>query len=467
MAFPIESGQAYGQFPSDDSAFNLCKQMVQKIHKMILHKNNLSNGFFTPQSAIEKIANRIFPRILSLEDSTRKMQKNLIKASCEHWNQENKRTSPILDTILTLDILLLKDMEQDKESLHRESPELLAPRMEQMASHVLNEVFSEAKESPIPNIRKRWTPESLHKEWLHGEQLLNNSYINPEVLTPSENNVDRKIEPLEFTKTEYSSIGMGRAAMEDAHFYISTEKGTLLGIFDGHGGSAVANYASYKFQEQFFTILDELKGNVHQTFEFLFDKTEKEIVQNHHWMYQGCTALVSFIDNTNNIFTATLGDSEANVYRTIENRLLSIPLSVLRDWSSPEESKRAATALGIPSIEHEWSSAIQPKTLRFHGINISRTLGDFGIKLSSVGGPGVIHKPKITMTHLEHNDLLVLACDGLKDYAEEKEILRTLTSQAAYNPAEALGALALSAMTPDIGDNITIIALSALNQNSL
>ena len=47
-----------------------------------------------------------------------------------------------------------------------------------------------------------------------------------------------------------------RLQMEDRHFYLEEEKGILVGVLDGHNGVQVANYAAYRFLEQFFLLFE-------------------------------------------------------------------------------------------------------------------------------------------------------------------------------------------------------------------
>ncbi|NGX47794.1 MAG: hypothetical protein K1000chlam3_01177, partial [Chlamydiae bacterium] len=107
-----------------------------------------------------------------------------------------------------------------------------------------------------------------------------------------------------------------RLTMEDAHFYKEMEKGTLTGVFDGHGGSKVSAYASKEFQNRFPKALKEANGNVHQAFEKVIDEIHLKVAQYSAWDHEGSTAVVCYIDKeTHQIYTATLGDSEANIYR--------------------------------------------------------------------------------------------------------------------------------------------------------
>lgn len=221
-----------------------------------------------------------------------------------------------------------------------------------------------------------------------------------------------------------------RSEMEDVIFFEENKDWALAGILDGHGGKEVATFISQNFTEYFFAALEELEGNVHQAFEITFDRLQSEVEKNEFARQTGCTATICFIDKvTHRIYTANLGDSEANIYRTIKDEKKSIPLSCVRDWSSLSDAKRASLALSSPRIAESWPKAENPKRLRYPnpliGINVSRAFGDMqyaGTKET----PAVIHKPKITVNTLMPGDVLVLACDGLKEVALEKEIINEI-----------------------------------------
>lgn len=447
---------AYRQAYQQENDIPTCETLSPEIRKMKSYRDILKEKFFIPSDQCIKAPTQEFPRHLSLEDAKRKMQKNLLKASCEHWNKENKAIVNSLNIAIILDSTLLQKMKDEKRTLERVAQGVTRAMINQMKDSVIKETLSFRTLLTLnldgPSLARKW----------HSKGTLETPYINPKTSQIAEQNKDKGITPLSFLKTEHLNIGTSRDSMEDAHFCISIEKGILLGVFDGHGGCEVANYISTAFQEHFSSFLTQANNNVHLAFEFLFDNVEKELLKREDFTYQGSTALLSFIDKKNDVFTATLGDSEANIYRKVDENLVSIPLSVLRDWSCPKEAKRAALALGRPSIEQSWPLTEEAKTLRFQGINISRTLGDLCIKTSAPNGPGIIHKPKITIFHLEHDDLLVLATDGLKSFVPEIEVLRALgTLNPSENAAERLGSLALSKMNRHVGDNIAIVALKA------
>ncbi len=241
-----------------------------------------------------------------------------------------------------------------------------------------------------------------------------------QALPTKETLLQKESTSLKLTHTFADDIGP-RADMEDAHFFMEIEQGTLIGIFDGHGGKAISNYASEEFQKRFPSVLKAHKGDTFRAFEVLIHEIHQEVAKKPEWNKIGSTAVVSFIDKeTHQIITATLGDSEANLYRSGQ----SIPLSTVRDWTCKKEAERLINAYG--SIAEKWITLFggNPKNIRSHlnlGVNVSRAIGDVS-ETGTKEKPLVIHKPKITINKLQKGDVLVLACDGLKDYVPEQEI---------------------------------------------
>jgi serine/threonine protein phosphatase PrpC len=250
--------------------------------------------------------------------------------------------------------------------------------------------------------------------------------------------------PLIYSYLQAEAQGI-RKTMEDAHFFIEIPQGHFTGVLDGHGGKAVAEFASKKLQEGFSKALRDAHGNVHQAFEAIIDDIHQQVLQNPGWNSIGSTAVLCFIDKaTNLIYTATLGDSEANIYRTINGKLKSIPLSCVRDWMSKKDETRAVRALHVPERIDYFLAQTSPKYRRYpmpYGINVSRAIGDKHAT-GTQENPAVIHKPKITVDQLQPGDLLILACDGLKDYVPEQQIVQQISDYTSVpnnnqNPASA------------------------------
>jgi serine/threonine protein phosphatase PrpC len=279
--------------------------------------------------------------------------------------------------------------------------------------------------------------------------------------------------PLDISYYEAEDQGL-RDAMEDAHFCYTIDEGTITAVFDGHGGPEVAAFAKAEFPNRFSAALKANGHNVHAAFEQVLDDIQKEFIRRHadlvgadkDWTMVGSTAVISFIERgTNRVFTATLGDSEANIYRQFGAHKKSIPLSCVRDWSSEREAMRAAARTKDRAKAEQWpkEKGQNTKMLRINGVNVSRALGDVYDSQEADVIPGQIHKPKITVSMVRPGDLLVLACDGLKDYLTEEEIVQTIENfdpSPGKSLAQTLTDRALRKMNYFANDNVTVIVLA-------
>lgn len=260
-----------------------------------------------------------------------------------------------------------------------------------------------------------------------------------------------------------------RKTMEDAHFATAIgESGFLMGVFDGHGGDTVANFVNSAFADIFSNKLQELK-NVKLAFEQSCIEIQDQLnkMNSETSQFTGSTGVVSYIDrDTNLIYTATLGDSEANIYRQENGVLKSIPLSTVRDWESAADLKRGDRM--NPGISNwffkdtgEEKTRVKLKTLKM-GINVSRAFGDTMYTGSGEfeNTPVISQKPKVTVNKLMPGDRVVLCCDGLKDYASEDLIVgRVGETPDVSQLAQRLLDLAFERNTTD---NVTVLALGVL-----
>ncbi len=250
--------------------------------------------------------------------------------------------------------------------------------------------------------------------------------------------------------------------MEDASFHIDRKEALIAGIFDGHGGKDVAEKARQLVKKWLFGAWLGAGKNPWIAFETVINKIHEEVIEAEELNDMGSTALICFIDKeTNLLFTATVGDSEATVYRRSQGTIKALPVSLLGDWKDPEEALRASIALGNEKIAMNWPRATPPNLLRypcpfwkeetpiypfyqekdgiitygrsaFGSINLSRAIGDKRY-LGSKEKPILLHNPKITACRLKQGDILLLACDGLrecnigrKECMQEEEIIREI-----------------------------------------
>ncbi len=238
-----------------------------------------------------------------------------------------------------------------------------------------------------------------------------------------------------------------RPEMEDARFYSETENAILAGVFDGHSGEGMADHACAQFQSRFFASLQAHNHDVYTTFNDLIREIHDEVKEG-IGKYQGTTAVVTYIDKqTKTIYTATLGDSEANIYRRNGQSMVSIPLSCVRDWGSKKDAARLEGCHNLPEGSVKNFLTKNPGKQKYirsggipsddpyeplTGVNVSRAMGD-GIHGTKEGKTLISQKPKITMSTLQQGDIVVLSCDGLKDYVKEDKIAAVIDERVNHS----------------------------------
>lgn len=245
-----------------------------------------------------------------------------------------------------------------------------------------------------------------------------------------------------------------RPSMEDEEtLYHLGGHSDLIAIFDGHGGGNISKLCKEIVDKRFSQIYQMCKKNIHLTFTQLLHHIDKAAKG---YISQGSTCLLVYIDKiTHLVFTATLGDSETNIYRMFGTEMKSIPLSCLRNWSSEKDAKRASVFYQDLKIYQSWKDNLHPKRLRTSdgsdATNISRS-----IEGSHRECHPILHKPKITMNILQPNDILVLGCDGLRDFVTESEIkeLIKFEKNKKINLAKVLVDYAIT--TKKSTDNVTV-----------
>lgn len=430
----------------------------------------LTDRILRPALNARETTKPFFMGSVSIKDSFNKMYKNTQKALTEHLDALNRRKDLNKNYIVILGEIGINLFSINPSAFD------VSPLMFSFYQRLL-------KRSGIPcslNILKdlcnkvanaKENQKSLNTFILELQQeieFLNNSgYISkeqlPSIQTICAQAMDETQSPLDFTWGVSSEQGY-RKSMEDAHFFKEFKGGIITGVFDGHGGSDVADYASQEFEKKFPMRFAENRDPLY-SFTTLIQEINQEIFKNPEWDKQGSTALICFIDKkTQLIYTATIGDSEANIYRKTDDGLYkSIPLSCVRDWSSEKDAKRAADYYNEPDIALTWLNDPYPKKLRLNRLNLSRSLGDLRYGFNAEGKAGIISKPKVTIQTLLPNDILILACDGLKDYVPEKNIVDLMNTHSEISTTELASLLTTQALdTFSSQDNVTVLVLKCM-----
>lgn len=331
----------------------------------------------------------------------------------------------------------------------------------QTVTRVQNDLKNDLNEYLLQNLTRRMWSNASKAIKEHRNQTAAEAYADlPEALLSFEVflNPVKYEQPLKVSHKVSEAQG-NRDAMEDANFYLEDELGVFSGVLDGHGGNEVANFSKQFMVANFAEIFKQQQGNIHATFCELIQKAHQEVIKNPKWSERGTTAVICYVDKkTHLVYTATLGDSEANLYRIINGNMKSISLSCLRNWSSPKDALRASIAKNMPEIASSWPKEKNPKRLRHVGLNVSRAIGDFYI-IRCTTEPTVSQKPKITVNKLQPGDVLVLSCDGLKDFVNEEKIVNEIAAYRAGKVVDLAKHLTDYALKVGSSDNITVVAI--------
>ncbi|CAI9719935.1 integrin-linked kinase-associated serine/threonine phosphatase 2C-like [Octopus vulgaris] len=211
-----------------------------------------------------------------------------------------------------------------------------------------------------------------------------------------------------------------RDEMQDAHIVLdgfATEFDDLhpsvcrlavYGVFDGHGGSRAACFASKHLYKNLRTVfpkgdIKQVEKEIKRSFIEAYKQTDRDYLtvaaKNKPAWKDGSTATVVLAIN-DTLYISNLGDSKAILCRYKENtqQYVAVPLTTEHHPTVYEERMRIQKAGG------------HVKDGRVMGtLEISRSLGDGQYK-----NHGVICVPDVRKCQLTDNDrFFIIACDGL------------------------------------------------------
>lgn len=112
-------------------------------------------------------------------------------------------------------------------------------------------------------------------------------------------------------------------------------KGMLFGVFDGHGGREVAEYAKENFKKKFINNKAFKEQKYREALVQTFMLLDKELEKEEYSMDAGATACVVFVTQ-DKIITANAGDSRAVLSRNKK----AIALSEDHKPNDPKELSR-------------------------------------------------------------------------------------------------------------------------------
>jgi serine/threonine protein phosphatase PrpC len=197
-----------------------------------------------------------------------------------------------------------------------------------------------------------------------------------------------------------------RPYQEDRVFTATYEQGTLLAVFDGHGGAEVSQYAVEGFPGIF---ADEITAPKAKPRTALKKAIHRLAVEVEHWV-PGSTMSLAFIPTKGGfVYCAVLGDSPI----IIKDSKGAINISPDHNVRTNMAEKRAAEDRGgIVSGGYLYRSFNGP------GLQMARALGDSYLRKV------ISYKPDIYSVRVNKDSFIVVATDGAFDpghYNFEKE----------------------------------------------
>jgi serine/threonine protein phosphatase PrpC len=297
--------------------------------------------------------------------------------------------------------------------------------------------------------------------------------INPDGLPTLP--LKRAAKPLVLAPNTSSNTGI-RPGNEDAHVIFETPYGTIFAICDGHGelleermrsgapqpGLVFAQIVAKSIEEDLPGIIQANYYNIEKSFSIWAEMVHNKLPKEHRPENNaGTTALVGLFDKVSHKFyVATIGDSEGYVIRPDGNNLFAIPLSPIKNWTTPE-CEDLVQKIYTPAEFAAWKK-LPAKQRRFPlqgGVNLVQTLGDHSKTYK--GRTALSHIPDCTVLQLQEGDLILLGCDGLFDFVEINNLIRDVIKPNWNNPNVNLAQL-IADYALKIGkstDNVTVITV--------
>ncbi|XP_011501994.1 PREDICTED: probable protein phosphatase 2C T23F11.1 [Ceratosolen solmsi marchali] len=208
-----------------------------------------------------------------------------------------------------------------------------------------------------------------------------------------------------------------RIQMEDCHVHILSlpddPEAAFFAVYDGHGGSAMAQYAG-KHLHEYLTNQEAYKeGDIEEAIKKGFLELDEEMESNETLkQLRAGTTVISILIKDNILYCANAGDSRA--VASING--IALPLSYDHKPMLKNERDRIIAAGG-------W--------IEFNRVNgylaLSRALGDFMFKTNKCKKPEeqiVSALPEIQRHEITEDwEFVILACDGIWDVMSSEEVV--------------------------------------------
>lgn len=206
-----------------------------------------------------------------------------------------------------------------------------------------------------------------------------------------------------------------RLKMEDKHIACAIGNSSTshsFAVLDGHGGAAVAEFASINLPK--ILAKSDSRSSLNTVLSRAFEEVDTRLLKVNVGNEEGCTAVCVVLDGTH-LVCANAGDSRAILVR--KNGEV-IALSTDHKPADKWEKNRILAAGGTVDL-------MGPQYRVCGNLNLSRALGDLKYKRNPTYGPEgqiISATPDITAINLTpEDDFIFLACDGIWDVLTSRE----------------------------------------------
>lgn len=255
------------------------------------------------------------------------------------------------------------------------------------------------------------------------------------------------------------------------------ELGVYFGVFDGHGGTQVADVAAKMLHKNIMTQFrqkqvqpasrdEKIRGAIKEAF-LLTDKEILSTAERKKFEQVGSTAVTAILHGNPKLGTAlrlvvaNLGDSRAVLCRAGQ----AVATSEDHKPSRIDEKKRIERAGGLVlQVRGCWrvaastnpNSSSKSSRREYQGLAMTRSLGDLYFKKPV---PLAVAEPEVQIIPLTDKDLfIVLATDGIYDVLPNQEVV-DLALKHWDDPDEAAKNIVRTAYKRGSEDNLTVLVI--------
>ena len=252
----------------------------------------------------------------------------------------------------------------------------------------------------------------------------------------------------------FTSVKGRRDDNEDKHNIILNIDGSdksilpinFFSVYDGHGGKFVSKYLSKNLPSYYNNSKLVLPFNA-EYHTNLFENLQNKILENPEGYSSGSTCLVCIMYREGDeihMNIINLGDSRLTiVYKGGKCKQVSVD----HKPDCPIEKKRLKKMGGEVYTDTEG-------VIRIGDLSLSRSFGD------GDNAPYISQKPDIYYKKITPNTkYIVMACDGLWDVIENKELFELLETFKQNKTKNLAADLATEALQRGSGDNISLIII--------